>query len=75
MHQKSAPETIEDRILSGREVSAFTGLHPVTLWRLWNDPQSGFPKPLKLTKVRNGWRLSAIEAWLERRAEQRDTAA
>jgi predicted DNA-binding transcriptional regulator AlpA len=59
-----SPE-VTDRILSTREVSQMTGLHPVSLWR--HAKNRTFPLPLKITERKNGWRHSDIVAWLANR--------
>jgi prophage regulatory protein len=40
------------------------------LWRLWNAGK--FPKPVKLSAVRNAWRADEIESWIEQRIAERD---
>jgi prophage regulatory protein len=40
------------------------------LWRLWNAGK--FPKPVKLSAVRNVWRADEVDAWIERRIAERD---
>ena len=40
------------------------------LWRLWNAGK--FPKPVKLSAVRNAWRADEIDAWIEQRIAERD---
>jgi predicted DNA-binding transcriptional regulator AlpA len=42
------------------------------LWRLWNADK--FPKPVKLSAVRNAWRADEIDAWIEQRIAERDRA-
>jgi predicted DNA-binding transcriptional regulator AlpA len=43
------------------------------LWRLWNAGK--FPRPVKLSAVRNTWRADEIDAWIEQRIAERDQAA
>jgi len=40
------------------------------LWRLWNAGK--FPKPVKLSAVRNAWRADEIDAWIDQRIAERD---
>jgi len=54
-----------DRVLSTRQLSDLTGLHPVTLWRMAR--RGDFPAPIKMTSRKNGWILSQVMAWLANR--------
>jgi predicted DNA-binding transcriptional regulator AlpA len=40
------------------------------LWRLWKEGK--FPKPVKLSAVRNAWRADEIDAWIKARIAERD---
>ena len=54
-----------DRIVGEREACKLTSLSRTTLWRLMQ--QDAFPKKIRLSPNRTGWRLSAIYEWLEAR--------
>lgn len=43
---------------------------PAHLWRLWNAGQ--FPRPMKLSRSRNAWLESEIDAWIKARVAERD---
>lgn len=45
------------------EVIRRTGLSRSTIYRLFNDQASGFPKPVKVGARMIAWRPSAIDAW------------
>jgi prophage regulatory protein len=45
---------------------------PEHLWRLWTTGK--FPRPMKLSRSRNAWLESEIDAWLEARVADRDAA-
>lgn len=51
-----------DRILNEEEVVDMTALSKSTILRLENDGH--FPKRLKISKRRVGWRLSDIQTWI-----------
>ncbi len=54
-----------DRIIGEREACALTSLSRTTLWRLMR--RGAFPKKIRLSPNRTGWRLSSILEWLEAR--------
>lgn len=56
-----------DRILRPREVCRAIGLSRTTLWRRVRDGQ--FPKPIRLGPNAVGWRLSAVQEWIDGREE------
>jgi prophage regulatory protein len=43
------------------------------LWRLWTAGR--FPRPVKLSAVKNAWRADEIDAWIEARIAERDQPA
>lgn len=61
-HSPTACLAFEDRILSIRDVTFLTSLSPRQIERL--EAGGDFPKRLRLSAARVGWRLSAVEAWL-----------
>ena len=54
-----------DRILKRREVLKLCGFSDTTLFRLCRS--GAFPKAVRLSERRCGWRESSIRAWLESR--------
>jgi len=60
--------------LTGEQVQARYHRDRTTIWRWLNDPDLGFPKPLKARrKSRNLWRLSDLEDW-EKRMDEKSQA-
>ncbi|WP_338473892.1 AlpA family phage regulatory protein [Pseudomonas sp. MS646] len=62
------------------EVMAIVGLARPTIYKLMNEPESGFPRPVKLTNsIARGapvaWVLSEVQAWARSRIEARDQVA
>lgn len=62
------------------EVMAIVGLARPTIYKLMQCPNSGFPRPVKLsTSTARGapvaWVLSEIQAWARSRIEARDQVA
>ena len=54
-----------------REKELVKGITPfshTTLWRLARESDSGFPKPIKLSKRITAWDRSAVMAWLDSKA-------
>ena len=54
-----------------REKELVKGITPfshTTLWRLSRESESGFPKPIKLSKRITAWERSAVMAWLDSKA-------
>ena len=58
------PATLEltDRVVLDPEVTRITGLSNPTRWRM--EQQGLFPKRIKVTKSRVGWRMSELQQWL-----------
>ncbi len=52
-------------IIDVAEVEQMTGLNRVTVWRL--EGRSEFPKRLRLTKGRVGWKFAEVLDWLDSR--------
>ena len=50
-------------------LAEWLALNPVTIWRLANNPESGFPKPLRFGRAVR-WRIADVEEYL---AEQQKT--
>lgn len=50
------------QFLTGPQVQKRYGKTSVTLWRWMNDPELGFPQPMKVNRL-NYWRVSDLEAW------------
>ena len=61
---REAPATV-DRIVGEVECRELTNLSRVTRWRLMR--RAAFPKKIRLSPNRTGWRLSSILEWLEAR--------
>jgi prophage regulatory protein len=62
------------------EVMAIVGLARPTIYKLMNEPESGFPKTVKLTNSNArgapvAWVLSEVQAWTRGRIEARDEVA
>ena len=58
--------SIPDRILSWPEVKRMVPLSRVTIWKL--RQRDAFPKPIRLSESRIGWRLSDLIAWMNTRS-------
>lgn len=56
-----------DRFMRERDVLDATSLSRTTLWRVMKNGQ--FPRPVRISPGRVGWRESAIIAWQENPAE------
>jgi prophage regulatory protein len=56
-----------DRILRLPEVTRLTGMSRSTIYSWCTDPNSDFPKQLKLGPKSVGWRAAEIADWLESR--------
>jgi prophage regulatory protein len=54
-----------DVVLQTRDLKRRLGLSETTIWRGVRDGR--FPKPIRLSPGRIGWRESVIEAWLDER--------
>jgi prophage regulatory protein len=62
------------------EVMAIVGLARPTIYKLMGQPESGFPKAVKLTNSNArgapvAWVLSEVQAWARGRIEARDEVA
>jgi prophage regulatory protein len=57
--------TVTDRLLSNREVVALSGLSQSTIFR--KELEGTFPRRLKLSTRRVGWKLTEIAEWIEQR--------
>ena len=62
-----------DRFIREREVLEITSLSRTTLWRIVKNDQ--FPRPVRISAGRVGWRESAIISWQENPAEWCPTKA
>jgi prophage regulatory protein len=56
----------QDRILSSVEVEKKVGLCRSTIYRM--ERRGDFPKRIKITSRRVGWRASEVSEWLDSRA-------
>lgn len=78
LHQSGRdPETTLIRI---SEVMSIVGLARPTIYKLMQQPASGFPLPVKLSnsKARGApvaWVLSEVQAWTRSRIKARDRVA
>jgi prophage regulatory protein len=59
------------RVLRLPAVKEMTGLGRDSIYRLGNDKDSGFPKPIKLSERASGWFEHELLEWLDARAKQR----
>jgi prophage regulatory protein len=53
------------QILKIKQVCSLTGLSKASCYRLAADPESTFPRPVKLSSRASGWRLSELSDWLD----------
>jgi prophage regulatory protein len=61
----------EDPILSWPRVRAMVGFSRTTAWR---EMRAGrFPRPIRISANRVGWRRSDLMAWLSRRQTEENT--
>lgn len=58
---------LKTEIISPRDLPAATGISKTTVWRL--EKSGNFPKRLKLSPGRVGYRRAEVEAWLASRQE------
>ena len=65
----AARDTSHDRIIRPRNMPQETGLSRTSIWRLENDPASGFPRRIRLSAGAVGYRRDQVEAWLESRQQ------
>lgn len=62
----------DDVFLSSRQVrERYGNLSKMTLWRLQNKANNGFPEPVKLGERKRLWRLRELEAWERANVRQR----
>lgn len=55
----------KDRIIRPKELSEMLGISRTSIWRFERD--GVFPKHVQLGMQSIGWRLSEVNAWLEKR--------
>jgi prophage regulatory protein len=60
------------KILRVPEVSDRIGYSIPSIWRLAREGK--FPKPLKLGPQASGWLEDEVEAWINTRIDERDSA-
>ena len=60
-----APDLADDRILDTKELLQRIPLRRQTIWRMVRDGK--FPRPIRLTSSRLGWRWSTVLAWIAQR--------
>ena len=60
------PMPADDAMIGMKDVMRIAGLSKSTIKRWVNDPDNDFPKPVKLSPRRIGWRADAVKAWRER---------
>ncbi|WP_422474551.1 helix-turn-helix transcriptional regulator [Endozoicomonas sp. ALB032] len=62
------PTTLSEKVdpwIPGHVVDRITNDGRATRYRRMQDPESGFPKGIKLSPRKRVWRLSSILAWME----------
>lgn len=62
---------IEKRLLSTKEVAAYLGVSRRQLYRLRQNPELGFPRPVKMSlgiTARCFWARDRVDAWLDKAA-------
>lgn len=59
-----------DRILSRLQVARILGVSPTTLWRMVN--RKLFPRGIRISPGRVGWRTSTVRDWLKARSNGAD---
>jgi prophage regulatory protein len=52
-----------------KDACRMLGIAAPTLWR-WSRERDDFPKPIKLGEATTAWRISELEAFIERRASR-----
>ncbi len=55
------------QIVRPRDLPSILGISRTTCWRLSKDPESGFPKRIRLTSGCVGYYLNQLLEWLETR--------
>lgn len=64
-----------DRFITSKELKHLLGdVSDMTLWRLQNDPDSGFPPPRYVGR-RRFWREADVRQWFEGRPSRAPQAA
>ena len=58
---------MSNRFLRLPEVVKTIGLSKTTIYRLSNDKNNDFPKPVKLTGRTSAWDAVSIQDWIEKR--------
>jgi prophage regulatory protein len=71
--EPSSPLPPDDAMLRMSDVVRITGLSKSTIKRWVADPENGFPKPMKLSPGRIGWRADQVKAWRKRIEDQLHT--
>jgi prophage regulatory protein len=61
-------ELADERILSTAELLERIPLTRQSLWRMAREGR--FPRPIRLTKSKIGWKWSAVLAWLAEREDR-----
>ena len=64
------PFTVADEIARRPKVESVTGLACSTIYLQMKN--GTFPKPIKIGERAVGWRMSEVNAWLERRTADRE---
>ena len=65
MAEKSPPD---HKVIRAPRVLEKTGYaNRVSLWRMVNDPNSDFPRPVRIGPNAVGWFEAEIDAWLDSR--------
>lgn len=83
LHSPANDSTLMDpslTLIRIAEVMAIVGLARPTIYKLMNEPESGFPKTVKLTNSNArgapvAWVLSEVQAWARARIQARDEVA
>jgi predicted DNA-binding transcriptional regulator AlpA len=58
----------DDKYVTSRQVrDELGGVSDMTLWRWENDPELGFPKPIRINR-RRYWRAAEISAFMAHQA-------
>jgi len=60
-----------DKVLRKPAVEQMTGLDQVTLWR--RERSGDFPRRIQLGTRAVGWLESEVQAWLQKRASERES--
>jgi prophage regulatory protein len=62
------PAVKHDPVVTLRRVTELTSLGRRTIYDLIHRGE--FPKPIKLTNMRIGWRLSVVNGWITQREQK-----